>query len=314
MNILITGAAGFIGTNLCKSIAKYKFVKKIYAIDSMISSDSYNLEFLKKLNSKKIKFIKHDIINKLDIKGKLDLIVNLACPASPPIYQNNSIYTLRSSTIGLFNLLDLAKKKKSRFLQASTSEIYGDPLISPQSESYNGNVNIVGPRSCYDEGKRVAESICYEYFKNFKLDIRIMRIFNTFGPFMSLKDGRVVSNFIDQIIKKKPLTVYGDGNQTRSFCFINDLIQYVEFLCFSNSKNLFGPFNIGNDIEITIRELILSLEKINNKKLKIVRKKLPIDDPKQRMPDLSKIKKLIKIKYTPLELALKSTYEFHTSK
>jgi len=314
MNILITGAAGFIGTNLCKSITKYKFVKKIYAIDSMISSDSYNLEFLKKLNSKKIKFIKHDIINKLDIKGKLDLIVNLACPASPPIYQNNSIYTLRSSTIGLFNLLDLAKKKKSRFLQASTSEIYGDPLISPQSESYNGNVNIVGPRSCYDEGKRVAESICYEYFKNFKLDIRIMRIFNTFGPFMSLKDGRVVSNFIDQIIKKKPLTVYGDGNQTRSFCFINDLIQYVEFLCFSNSKNLFGPFNIGNDIEITIRELILSLEKINNKKLKIVRKKLPIDDPKQRMPDLSKIKKLIKIKYTPLELALKSTYEFHTSK
>jgi len=314
MNILITGAAGFIGTNLCKSIAKYKFVKKIYAIDSMISSDSYNLEFLKKLNSKKIKFIKHDIINELNIKGKLDLIVNLACPASPPIYQNNSIYTLRSSTIGLFNLLDLAKKKKSRFLQASTSEIYGDPLISPQSESYNGNVNIVGPRSCYDEGKRVAESICYEYFKNFKLDIRIMRIFNTFGPFMSLKDGRVVSNFIDQIIKKKPLTVYGDGNQTRSFCFINDLIQYVEFLCFSNSKNLFGPFNIGNDIEITIRELILSLEKINNKKLKIVRKKLPIDDPKQRMPDLSKIKKLIKIKYTPLELALKSTYEFHTSK
>jgi len=314
MNILITGAAGFIGTNLCKSITKYKFVKKIYAIDSMISSDSYNLEFLKKLNSKKIKFIKHDIINELNIKGKLDLIVNLACPASPPIYQNNSIYTLRSSTIGLFNLLDLAKKKKSRFLQASTSEIYGDPLISPQSESYNGNVNIVGPRSCYDEGKRVAESICYEYFKNFKLDIRIMRIFNTFGPFMSLKDGRVVSNFIDQIIKKKPLTVYGDGNQTRSFCFINDLIQYVEFLCFSNSKNLFGPFNIGNDIEITIRELILSLEKINNKKLKIVRKKLPIDDPKQRMPDLSKIKKLIKIKYTPLELALKSTYEFHTSK
>lgn len=314
MNILITGAAGFIGTNLCKSIAKYKFVKKIYAIDSMISADSYNLEFLKKLNSKKIKFIKHDIINKLDIKGKLDLIVNLACPASPPIYQNNSIYTLRSSTIGLFNLLDLAKNKKSRFLQASTSEIYGDPLISPQSESYNGNVNIVGPRSCYDEGKRVAESICYEYFKNFKLDIRIMRIFNTFGPFMSLKDGRVVSNFIDQIIKKKPLTVYGDGNQTRSFCFINDLIQYIEFLCFSNKKNLFGPFNIGNDIEITIRELILSLEKINNKKLKIVRKKLPIDDPKQRMPDLSKIKKLIKIKYTPLELALKSTYEFHTFK
>tara|TARA_X000000950_G_C13912536_1_gene659557 strand:- start:3145 stop:4089 length:945 start_codon:yes stop_codon:yes gene_type:complete len=314
MNILITGAAGFIGTNLCKSIIKNKFVKKIYAIDSMISSDSYNLEFLKKLNNKKIKFIKHDIINVLNIKGNLDLIVNLACPASPPIYQNNSIYTLRTSTIGLFNLLDLAKKKKSRFLQASTSEIYGDPMISPQSESYNGNVNIVGPRSCYDEGKRVAESICYEYCKNFKLDIRIMRIFNTFGPFMSLNDGRVVSNFIDQIIKKKPLTVYGDGNQTRSFCFINDLIQYIEFLCFSNRKNLCGPFNIGNDKEITIRELILRLEKINNKKLKIVRKKLPIDDPKQRMPDLSKIKKLIKIKYTPLELALKSTYEFHTSK
>lgn len=313
MNILITGATGFIGTNLIKSLSKYKYIKKIIALDSMISSDNHNLNFLNNLN-KKIVFIKQDINDNLNIKGRIDLIVNLACPASPPIYQNHAIYTLRTSTIGLFNLLDFAKKKKSRFLQASTSEIYGDPLVSPQSENYNGNVNIVGPRSCYDEGKRVAESICYEYKNKYNLDIRIMRIFNTFGPFMSLKDGRVISNFIDQIIKGKPLTIYGKGNQTRSFCFIDDLIKYIEFLCFSKNKNMFGPFNIGNDNEITIKELVKKLEKIKGKKLNITRKPLPIDDPKQRMPDLRNIKKYIKIKYTPLEVALKSTYEFHTTK
>ena len=312
MNILVTGATGFIGTNLCAFLLNNKSVKKIIAIDNFLTSSKKNFFFLKKLDkNKKIIFKNCDISNKVDIRIKIDFIVNLACPASPPFYQKFPIETIKVSTYGVFNLLNLAKKNGSKFLQASTSEIYGDPTVTPQGENYFGNVNPVGIRSCYDEGKRLAESICFEYKKEFKLDVRIMRIFNTFGPHMSIDDGRVITNFIKQSKNNKKITVYGDGSQTRSFCFINDLMKYIEFLIFSKRKDLFGPFNIGNDTEISINQLIGTLSKLLNKKLNVSYHKLPLDDPKRRMPNLQKIKKLIKFEYTPLEEALKKTYDYH---
>ena len=247
--ILITGGTGFIGTNLALKLLDLG--NKVVAVDNFYSSSPERLKIF--ANKKNFSFIQHDIRKPLKIDQKIDEIYNLACPASPPIYQKDPIFTLETSVLGIRNMLKLAQEHKAKILQASTSEVYGNPLQHPQKESYWGNVNPVGPRSCYDEGKRVAETFCYEYF-NKGVDVRVVRIFNTYGPFMNPADGRVVVNFIVQALKGKDLTIYGDGSQTRSFCYVDDLIEgmikYMEL-----KERFFGPINLGNPEEFTMQKI-----------------------------------------------------------
>ncbi|MBQ8848586.1 MAG: SDR family oxidoreductase [Candidatus Gastranaerophilales bacterium] len=283
--ILITGGAGFIGSNLCNKLVSDNFV---YCLDNLYTSSIENISNL--LNHPNFEFIQHDITEKIDLE--VDEIYNLACPASPIHYQNESLNTLKSCVIGIYNILELAKKSNAKILQASTSEIYGDPLIHPQNESYWGNVNPLGDRSCYDEGKRCAETFMYEYYKNFNLKIRIARIFNTYGRNMQQNDGRVISNFIVQALKNEDITIYGTGNQTRSFCYIDDLTDGLIKLM-NNPDDFIGPINLGNDSEYSILDIAkIILDKINTKS-KIVFKELPNDDPKMRKPDITKAKLIL---------------------
>jgi len=286
--ILITGGIGFIGTNLALKLLDLG--NKVVAVDNFYSSSPERLKIF--ANKKNFSFIEHDIRRPLKIKEKIDEIYNLACPASPPIYQKDPIFTLETSVLGIRNMLRLAEEHGVKILQASTSEVYGNPLQHPQKESYWGNVNPVGPRSCYDEGKRVAETFCYEYFNKGK-DVKVIRIFNTYGPFMNPADGRVVVNFIVQALKNKDLTIYGDGSQTRSFCFVDDLIEgMVKYMALK--KRFFGPINLGNPEEFTIKQLAeLVLKLIPESKSKIVYRPLPKDDPEKRRPDISLAKKVL---------------------
>jgi UDP-glucuronate decarboxylase len=279
--ILITGGAGFIGSNLCERLLKEN--NRIICLDNLLTGNIKNIEHL--LDNPNFEFINHDIIEPIVIEGNIDEIYNLACPASPPKYQIDPINTLKVNFIGVSNLLELAKLKNARFLQSSTSEVYGEPKVSPQKEEYRGNVNTIGIRSCYDEGKRIAETLVIEYNKKYGVDTRIARIFNTYGPKMDKNDGRVVSNFINQAINNEDITLYGDGEQTRSFCYIEDQLDGLIKLM---NSNYIYPVNIGNPNEITMKqlaELILHLTKSDSK---LVYRELPQDDPTNRCPDITK--------------------------
>ena len=282
MRYLVTGGAGFIGANLCRSLLAKGH--SVACLDDLSTGKNRNIKDLE-FNSE-FEFFNHDL-TKPFFPDNIDAIFNLACPASPVHYQYNPIRTLKMGTLAMYNVLGMAARLKIPILQASTSEIYGDPKVHPQNESYWGNVNPIGPRACYDEGKRVAEALCIAYREHHGVRIRIARIFNTYGPFMDPQDGRVVSNFIVQALKGVPLTVYGDGLQTRSFCFVDDLVDGLIKLLHSNIDS---PVNLGNPNEFTILELAKSVLKIIKSDTKIIYENLPVDDPKMRCPDISKAK------------------------
>jgi UDP-glucuronate decarboxylase len=291
MRYLVTGGAGFLGTNLCLRLLGEGH--EVVALDNLSTSFDGNVKLLS--GKKGFKLVKHDIVEPLPDLGKFDFIYNLACPASPPRYQKDPVQTFRTSVWGVWNVLQYAKKDKTPVFQSSTSEVYGDPLEHPQKEAYRGNVNPIGPRACYDEGKRAAETLMMDFHRKTNHPVKIVRIFNTYGPHMDPQDGRVVSNFIIQALAGKPITMYGDGKQTRSFCFVDDLID--GFLRMEKTKAEFtGPVNLGNDKEFTLLELADIVEKLactnnNGKKPKRRFEPLPGDDPKQRRPDISLAKK-----------------------
>lgn len=282
--ILICGGAGFIGSNLCKRLYKEN---RIICMDNLFTG---KMENINSLLSDNFIFINHNIINPIHIEEKIDEIYHLASPASPPKYQKDPIFTLKTNFIGTMNLLDLAVKKKCKILLSSTSEVYGEPLISPQKEEYRGNVNTVGDRSCYDEGKRVAETLMMDYHKMYNVDIRIVRIFNTYGPNMDKNDGRVVTNLISQILTNEHITIYGDGSQTRSFCYIDDLLEGL--ISLMNSTYNY-PINIGNSTDITIKELSTILLDLIESESKITFLPLPQDDPTNRKPDITLAKNIL---------------------
>lgn len=286
--IVVTGGAGFLGSHLCDKLVKEK--NQVICIDNLCTGRKENIRHL--LDNQNFKFLLHDIVDPLYLDGEIiDEIYNLACPASPIQYQKNSVRTIKANTQGVINILGLAKKHKARILQASTSEVYGDPLEHPQKESYRGNVNCDGPRACYDEGKRVAETLFFDYHRQHNLEIRIARIFNTYGPRMYKDDGRVVSNFILQALRNEPITIYGNGNQTRSFCYVDDQIDGLYKLM--NRQDLIGPVNIGNPNEMTIKELAEKIVEMTNSKSKLVYDPLPKDDPTRRSPDITLAKKVL---------------------
>ena len=285
MRILVTGGAGFLGSHLCDRLIKDGH--EVVAIDNLFTGRKLNIAHL--MGHANFEFVRHDVID--PFKYEVDQIYNLACPASPPHYQYNPIKTIKTSVMGAINCLGLAKRTKARVFQASTSEVYGDPQIHPQPESYWGHVNPIGKRSCYDEGKRCAETLFFDYHRENKIDIRVIRIFNTYGPRMHEADGRVVSNFIVQALRGQDITIYGDGSQTRSFCYVDDLIE--GFLRFMAQTETVGPMNCGNPGEFTMRELAeLTLNLVGGKS-KIVHQPLPADDPKQRRPDITLAKKIL---------------------
>ena len=285
MRCLIAGGAGFLGSHLCERLLKDGH--EVICLDNYFTGRKVNIEHL--LENKNFELIRHDITEPISIEA--DWIFNLACPASPPHYQYDSVKTIKTSVLGAINLLELAKKCKARIFQASTSEVYGDPAIHPQIESYWGNVNPIGIRSCYDEGKRVAETLFMDYHRQYGVDIRIVRIFNTYGPRMLMNDGRVVSNFIVQALNGDDITIYGDGKQTRSFCYVDDLIE--GFIRLMTQEDITGPINIGNPGEFTMLELANEVIKLTKSKSKIVYKPLPGDDPKMRKPDISLAKQFL---------------------
>jgi len=302
---LVTGGAGFLGSYLIEKLLTKR--EKVICIDNLSTGQIENISHLFKNDF--FKFINHDVIHPIEID--CDRIWHLACPASPIQYQKNPINTTKTSFLGTYNMLGLALRNKARLLFASTSEVYGDPEISPQEESYKGSVNPIGPRSCYDEGKRVAESLCFDYFRTHNVEIRIARIFNTYGPRMAKNDGRVVSNFICQSLLNKSITIFGDGNQTRSFCYVDDLINgLLEVM----ESNLTGPFNLGNPNEISIHELANKIKSKINNNLNIIHKPLPQDDPKQRNPDIKKAQEILN--WEPkfdLDLGLDITIKYFTA-
>ncbi len=281
--IVVTGGAGFIGSHLCERLVKEG--NEVVCVDNFFTGDKKNIKKL--LDYDNFELIRHDVTKELYIET--DQIYNLACPASPPHYQYNPIKTAKTSVLGAMNMLGLAKRVHARILQASTSEVYGNPQIHPQPESYWGHVNPIGIRSCYDEGKRMAETLFFDYHRQHNLDIKVIRIFNTYGPNMNPDDGRVVSNFIVQALKGENLTVYGDGSQTRSFCFVDDLIEGM-YRMVNSREGFTGPVNLGNPIEFTMVELANKVIELTGSKSEIIYKDLPSDDPTQRKPviDLAK--------------------------
>jgi UDP-glucuronate decarboxylase len=303
MRILVTGGAGFLGSHLCDRLIDEGH--EILCLDNFFTGRKQNIAHL--LQNPKFELIRHDVTEPFRVE--VDQIYNLACPASPPHYQYNPIKTTKTSVMGAINSLGLAKRVRARVFLASTSEVYGDPTVHPQSESYWGNVNTIGRRSCYDEGKRCAETLFFDYHRENRVDIRVVRIFNTYGPRMLADDGRVVSNFIVQALKGKDLTVYGDGSQTRSFCYVDDLIE--GFVRLMNQEKTVGPVNIGNPGEFTMLELAeLVLKKVGGKS-KITNLPLPADDPKQRRPDISLAKEVLGWEpKVPLEEGLNRTIEY----
>jgi UDP-glucuronate decarboxylase len=307
MHVLITGSAGFLGSHLVTMFLAEGH--KVTGLDDFSTGNYKNmLSFIKNRN---FNFIEGDVRDKIDLS--VDLIMNFACPASPKAYQLDPVRTIETNFLGIINLLQLAKRSGAKLLQASTSEVYGDPTESPQKESYWGNVNPVGIRSCYDEGKRAAETLCFDYKRQFGVDARVIRIFNTYGPNMAVDDGRVVSNFINQAIRNEPITIYGDGAQTRSFCYVSDLITGIYKIAILD-KPLETPINLGNPAEYSIKTLAELIIKLSESNSSLVNKQLPQDDPKQRKPDVTLAEKLIK--WSPnvsLTQGLKTTIDYFIS-
>ncbi|EQA35023.1 3-beta hydroxysteroid dehydrogenase/isomerase family protein [Leptospira inadai serovar Lyme str. 10] len=301
--VLVTGGAGFIGSHLCERLINQGH--EVICLDNFHTGRKENVEKL--LSNSRFELIRHDITE--PIRLEVDKIYNFACPASPVHYQSNAIKTIKTNVLGTMNALGIAKRVKARILQASTSEVYGNPLEHPQKESYWGNVNPIGIRSCYDEGKRVAETLCFDYHRNHKVDIRVIRIFNTYGPRMLPDDGRVVSNFVVQALAGRDITIYGDGSQTRSFCYVDDLVEGI--IKMMDAPDFIGPVNLGNDGEFTVKELAeLVIQEIGSSS-KIVYKPLPQDDPSRRRPDLSLARQ--KLGYEPkvsLKDGIRKTVEY----
>jgi UDP-glucuronate decarboxylase len=305
MRVLVTGGAGFIGAHLCERLLNSG--DKVICLDNYRTGSRKNVKHLK--SNSNFEIIKKDLLDPLDFK--VDRIFNMACTASPPRYQKDPIGTIKINTTAMIGLLELARKKKARILQASTSEVYGDPLVHPQSEDYWGNVNPIGPRSCYDEGKRIAESLMFAYRTQYGVDIRIARIFNTYGPKMGTDDGRVVSNFVVQALRGDDITVYGDGSQTRSFCYISDM---VEGLCSLMDAEMTGPVNLGNPAEITVLDLAKKIKKMTGSSSVIRFRPLPRDDPARRRPDIALAKR--KLGWKPkvdLDAGLRKTIDYFRS-
>lgn len=306
--ILITGGAGFIGSHLCKRLLDEG--NDLICVDNYFTGSKENISGLFK--SPYFEVLRHDVCFPLYVE--VDQIYNLACPASPIHYQHDPVQTTKTSVHGAINMLGLAKRINARILQASTSEIYGDPEIHPQKEMYWGNVNPIGPRSCYDEGKRCAETLFFDYQRQHKLDIKVVRIFNTYGPNMHPNDGRVVSNFIMQALKNQDITVYGDGQQTRSFCYIDDLVNGMIKMMTSSTK-VIGPINLGNPVEYKIVDLAKIIIELTKSKSKVIKKDLPVDDPMRRKPDISMAKDLIDLEpTTDLKDGLEQTIDYFKSK
>jgi len=302
--ILITGGAGFIGSHLCERLLEEG--NEVICVDNFFTGSKENIKHL--LGNPYFEVLRHDITFPLYVE--VDEIYNLACPASPIHYQFDPVQTTKTSVMGAINMLGLAKRLKIRILQASTSEVYGDPTVHPQKEDYWGNVNPIGPRACYDEGKRCAETLFFDYHRQHNLDIKVVRIFNTYGPRMLPNDGRVVSNFIVQALKGEDITVYGDGSQTRSFCYIDDMVDGI-IKMMNSPKGFTGPVNLGNPEEFTILELAEMILKLTKSKSKIVFKPLPQDDPKQRRPDITLAKSRLNWEpKVPLQEGLIKTIEY----
>jgi UDP-glucuronate decarboxylase len=305
--ILVTGGAGFIGSHLCDYLLNNG--DDVLCVDNLFSGNRDNIRHL--LGNPYFEFIRHDVIHPFFVE--VDKIYHLACPASPIHYQYNPIKTIKTNVMGTINMLGLAKRVMAKIILASTSEVYGNPVIHPQQETYWGNTNPIGERSCYDEGKRVAETLMMDYYRQNKVDIKIVRIFNTYGPRMAINDGRVISNFIVQALREEGLTIFGDGSQTRSFCYISDLI---EGICrMADTDDFIGPVNLGNPVELSILKIAKKIISITESRSKIAFKPLPPDDPERRCPDITVAKK--KLKWTPkisLEEGLEKTIEYFKDK
>jgi UDP-glucuronate decarboxylase len=284
--VLITGGAGFIGSHLCERLVADG--REVLCVDNFYTGTRRNMHSL--MDHTRFELMRHDVCFPLYVE--VDQIYNLACPASPIHYQHDPVQTTKTSVHGAINMLGLAKRVKATILQASTSEVYGDPTVHPQPEEYWGNVNPIGPRSCYDEGKRCAETLFFDYYRQHRLPIKVARIFNTYGPRMHPNDGRVVSNFIVQALKNKDITVYGDGSQTRSFCYIDDLVDGLVRLM-DSKRDIVGPVNLGNPTEFTIRRLSEMVIDLTGSTSRIIHRPLPQDDPRQRQPDISKAQELL---------------------
>ncbi|MBF0440481.1 MAG: SDR family oxidoreductase [Oligoflexales bacterium] len=288
--VLVAGGAGFLGSHLCDRFVREGW--EVICLDNFHTGQKRNVRHL--MHNENFELLRHDITR--SYFAEVDLIMNFACPASPVHYQSNPIKTMKTSVLGTMNLLGLAKRTGARFVQASTSEVYGDPERHPQPESYWGNVNPVGIRSCYDEGKRASETLCFDYHRMHKVDIRVVRIFNTYGPRMAVDDGRVVSNFIVQALRGEDLTIYGDGSQTRSFCYCDDLIEGI--WRFSLKDGVVGPLNMGNTGEFSVKELACEILKLTGSSSRIVFRELPDDDPKVRRPDMTRTKEILSFEAT----------------
>lgn len=282
--VLVTGGAGFLGSHLCERLIADE--KDVLCVDNFFTGNKENIIHL--MGNPHFEFLRHDVTFPLYVE--VDEIYNLACPASPVHYQSDPIQTTKTSVLGAINMLGLAKRTKSKIFQASTSEVYGDPEVHPQPETYVGHVNPIGFRSCYDEGKRCAETLFFDYWRQLQLSIKVARIFNTYGPRMHPNDGRVVSNFIVQALKNEPITIYGSGDQTRSFCYVSDLVEaFVRFM--ATSDEIVGPINLGNPVEFTIRELAELIIDLTGSRSSLQFMQLPFDDPRQRQPDISRARK-----------------------
>jgi len=308
MRVLVTGGVGFIGSHLCRRLLDDGH--DVVCLDNFFTSSEKTIEPL--LQEDRFTLVRHDIIDPYFPEGQVDRIYNMACPAAPGHYQFNPVRTMKASVLGLINMLGMAKATGARILQASTSEVYGDPELSPQPETYRGNVNPIGPRACYDEGKRAAETLCFDYHREHDVAIRVARIFNTYGPNMHPFDGRVVSNFIRQALAGEDITIFGDGEQTRSFCFVSDLVDGLVRLM--EAENLTGPVNLGNPVERTIRDLAEHVIAQTGSASQLVRRPLPPDDPKQRCPDITVAKD--RLDWAPsvvLETGLSTTIEYFRS-
>jgi len=304
--VLVTGGAGFIGSHLCLRL--FDEGHHVICLDNYFTGrlENFGQRYDELILSGHFEFLRHDIIEPIVVE--VDRIFHLACPASPVHYQYNPVKTIKTNVIGTYHMLGLAKRVRARLLQASTSEVYGDPQIHPQPETYWGHVNPIGIRSCYDEGKRVAETLMMDYYRQHKVDIRIARIFNTYGPHMAINDGRVMSNFICQALRGEPITMYGDGKQTRSFCYVSDLI---DGLCALMDSDFTEPVNLGNDKEITMLELVQAIGKVVDKSLTVEHQPLPADDPTRRRPDLTRARKILGYEpKVPLDQGVRETVHY----